>query len=69
MENKEVSIAVSQPEVKLQDFLAEVAFGEVRLEVVDKKLFVIPKQIIERPQKSGVRVAIFVDEPIQLKQV
>lgn len=64
-----MSIAVSQSEVKLQDFLAEVAFGEVRLEVVDKKLFVIPRQIIERPQKSGVRIAIFVDEPIQLKQV
>ena len=55
-------------EIELQDFLAEVGFGEVRLKIVDKKLFLIPRQIIERSKKSGVRVEVIIDEPIRLKQ-
>ena len=52
---------------ELDTFLKEVGHGDVLLTVVDGKLFVIPKQIIERPGKAGVSVLIRVDEPIHLK--
>ena len=60
---------MGQTDVNLEDFLREVAYGEVRFKVVDGKLFVIPKQVIERPAKTGVRVHVVVHEPIHLKQI
>ena len=48
-------------------FLKEVGHGDVKVTVVDGKLFLVPKQMIERPGKAGLRFQIFVDEPIQLK--
>lgn len=52
---------------RLENFLKEVGHGEVRIIVMDGRLFSIPKQIIERPEKSGVRVHIVVHEPIHIK--
>ena len=55
--------------VEFETFLKEVGHGDVKVTVVDGKLFVVPRQIIERPGKAGVRVQIVVDEPIQLKNI
>ena len=63
-----VEIAMQEPEIELKDFLSEVRHGEVRILVVDGKLFCIPKQIIERPKKYGIRVDMLVDVSIRLKQ-
>ncbi len=52
---------------KLENFLKEVGHGEIRVTVMDGKLFGVPKQIIERPGKAGVRVQIVVEEAIHLK--
>lgn len=55
-------------EVRLEDFLQEVGFGEVKMKVVDKKLFLVPKQFVERPGKWGMRVTIHIPQPIRLTQ-
>lgn len=54
-------------EIRLEDFLEEVAFGEVRMKVVNKKLQMIPKQLVERSTKWGMRVTIHITEPLLLK--
>lgn len=59
---------MGQTDVRLEDFLREVAYGEVRFKVVGGKLFVIPKQVIERPMKVGMQVHMIIAEPIRLKQ-
>ena len=53
--------------VKAEDFFKEIGFGEVKVKVVDGKLFSIPKQIIERPGKAGISAHFVVHEPIQLE--
>ena len=59
---------MEQSQVRLEDFLREIAYGEVKLQVVGGKLFTIPQQIIERPRKTGVHVHIVIHEPIYLRQ-
>lgn len=58
---------MDQRETRLEDFLEEVGYGEVRVTVVNKKIHLIPKQRIERPGKHGTRHDIFIDQPIRLK--
>ena len=58
---------VNQSDIKLEDFLSEVGFGEVRIVVVDRKFSVIPRQRIERPSKHGIRAEFVIDEPIRLR--
>ena len=54
-------------ETRLEDFLKEVGFGEVKLQVLDEKVILIPRQKICRPKKfEGVRVEITIDEPLYL---
>ena len=59
---------MNQPEVRLEELLDEIAYGDVVLTVVNKKLFGVPKQRIERPKKLGIRVDITIDEPLRIKQ-
>ena len=58
---------VKEENNKLENFLKEVGHGEIKVMINDGKLFAVPKQIIDRPAKAGVRVHIVVDEPIYLK--
>ena len=56
-----------QPEVRLEDFLCELGFGEVRMRIADGKFIGVPKQKIERPAKWGMRMEVVIDEPIRLR--
>ncbi len=58
---------MDQRETRLEDFLEEVGYGEIKIIVVNKKFHQIPKQRIERPGKNGIRHDIVIDEPIRLK--
>ncbi len=58
---------MDQPEVKVEDFLHEIGFGEVRMTIVEGKLLLVPKQIVRKPIKYGIRIAIVIREPIRLK--
>lgn len=59
---------MQQSETRIEDFLAEVGFGEVRIQVLDKKVILVPKQRIQRPKRlQGVRVEVIIDEPFHLK--
>ena len=58
---------MDQRETRLEDFLEEVGYGEIRITVVNKKIHQIPKQRIERPGKHGIRHDIIIEEPIRLK--
>ncbi len=57
---------MDHPEIKMEDFLGEVEFGEVRLKIINGKLAIVPKQRIDRPGRFGVRAEIIVDSPIRL---
>ncbi len=58
---------MDQRETRLEDFLEEVGYGEIRIIVVNKKLHQIPKQRIERPGKNGIQFDIVIAEPIRLR--
>ncbi len=60
---------MNQREARLEDFLGEIGYGDIKITVVDGKLFQIPAQRIERPSKHGVYCDIRIDQPIRLKRV
>lgn len=51
-------------EIRLEDFLHEIGFGEARMNIQNNKVVSIPRQKNQRPKKlQGVRVEISIDEP------
>ena len=58
---------IRQPVIKLKDLLDEVRNGEIRLKVVDKKLFGVPKQRIEYSPMPGTCVRIKIPRLMRIK--
>jgi len=52
-------------EDKIEAALKEIGYGEVRVIVADGVIIALPKQIIQRPEKAGVKTQHTIDEEIK----